>query len=372
MFIKKSAFLFIMALLLAGVSTPASSASRIKDIASFEGVRDNALIGYGLVVGLDGTGDSLNKSIFTRESLIGMLERLGVNARDKSLKTKNVAAVIVTASLPPFARQGSKIDITVSAIGDAKSLAGGTLLVTPLKGADSTVYAIAQGSLTVGGMSASGKNASIKKGVLTAAKISNGALVEKELSYDFSRVRKLKLALRNPDFTTSKRVADVINYTIDAGAAFALDPGTVQLTIPEFYHSNPVKFMTQVEQLYVKPDQPAKILIDDQTGLIIMGENVKINKIALAQGDLTISISESEDVSQPEQLSFRGKTKVTNNTDISIDDGSKKKLALLDTGVKLNDLVNALNALGVGPKDLISILQGIKASGALQAEIVIM
>lgn len=372
MFIKKSIFVLVATFFLVGFSEPSLSASRIKDIANFEGVRDNALIGYGLVVGLDGTGDSLNKAIFTRESLIGMLERLGVNARDKALKTKNVAAVVVTANLPPFARQGSKIDVTVSTIGDSKSLAGGTLLVTPLKGADGAVYAVSQGSLSVGGMSAEGKNSSVKKGVLTAAKISNGAVVEKELAYDFSRVRKLKLALRNPDFTTSKRVADVINYTIDADAAYALDPGTIQLTVPEFYHRNPVKFITQVEQLYVEPDQPARILIDDQTGLIVMGESVKINKIALAQGNLTISISETSNVSQPRQFSFKGKTAVTNNTGISVDDGSGKQIAMLDTGVKLSDLVNALNSLGVSPKDLISILQGIKASGALQAEIVVM
>ncbi|HZS81988.1 MAG TPA: flagellar basal body P-ring protein FlgI [Stellaceae bacterium] len=380
-------------------ATSATAASRVKDIADFEGIRENMLVGYGLVVGLNGTGDSLNRSIFTRESLIGMLERLGVNARDDSLRTANVAAVMVTANLPPFARQGTHIDVTVSALGDAKSLLGGTLLVTPMLGADGEVYAVAQGSVQTG-LVAKGAAASVTKGVPTSGRVANGAIVEREIAFEMASLKSVNIMLHNPDLTTARRIAQVINGYLRAPAARPLDPSTVLLTLPANFQGDIVSLVTDIEQLRVEPDQPARVVIDEQNGVIVMGENVRISTVAIAQGNLTVKVTETPQVSQPNPFAPTGQapvvdpatgkpaaggkggvqfapngggqTVVVPRTEIQVDEQSERRMAVLPEGVSLQELVNSLNALGVGPRDMISILQAIKAAGALQADIEVM
>lgn len=397
-------------LALVGISQPAAAASRIKDIADFEGVRDNMLVGYGLVVGLNGTGDTLNEAIFTRESLIGMLERLGVNARDTSLRTANVAAVMVTSTLPGFARQGSRIDIQVSALGNAKSLLGGTLLVTPLLGADGEVYAVAQGTVSAGGFEAKGQGASITKGVPTSGRIPTGAIVEREVGFELAKMRSVNLMLHNPDFTTARRVADVINARLKMPAAAAMDPSTVALTVPASMKGDVVNLLTDIEQLVVEPDEVARVVIDEQNGIIVMGENVRISTVAVSQGNLTVRITETPQVSQPNPFAPAGTatpgvipagpgaapnpdaglpavpqangtqfaptggaaTVVVPRTTLQVDEQSDRRMAIVHSGVSLQELVNNLNALGIGPRDMISILQAIKAAGALQADIELM
>lgn len=345
---------------------------RIKDIANVEGVRDNMLIGYGLVVGLKGTGDSLTNSPFTEQSLKGMLERMGVNTHDANLKTKNVAAVMVTAVLPPFAGQGTRIDATVSAMGDAKDLMGGTLLVTPLMGADGEVYAVSQGQLSVGGFSAQGQAQSISKGVPTSARIANGAIVEREVAFDLTNMNNIRIGLRNPDFTTAQRVADVINNNMGPGTARATDPSGIQLTPPPSLRGNVVSFITRVEQLRIEPDQIARVVIDEQSGVIVMGANVRISQVAIAQGNLTVKITETPQVSQPGPLSQGGTTTTVPRTQVQVDEGGDKKLAVLSPAPTLQELVSGLNALGIGPRDMITILQAIKSAGALQADLEVM
>jgi len=347
----------------------AEAQTRIKDIVDFEGVRENLLIGYGLVVGLKGTGDDIGSAIFTRESLVGMLERLGVNARSDDLDTKNVAAVMVTAILPPFATQGTRIDVTISSIGDADSLLGGQLLVTPLVGADGEVYGVAQGPVAVSGFSAQGQAASVTRGVPTSGRIANGALVERELGFALNQMETVRIALRNPDFTTSRRIAQAINAFVGGPIAQPTDPGTVRMLVPDAYRNNAVALITDIEQLRVTPDNIAKVVIDEQTGVIVMGENVRINTVAIAQGNLTIRITETPQVSQPQPFAQTGETVTVPRTQIEIDEQKDRKLTVLPQQVTLQELVNGLNALGVGPRDLISILQAIKAAGALQAEL---
>jgi flagellar P-ring protein precursor FlgI len=343
--------------------------SRIKDLADIEGVRDNMLIGYGLVAGLNGTGDTLQNSPFTRQALQTILERLGVNTRGANVNTKDIAAVMVTANLPPFAAQGSSVDVTVSAMGDAKSLQGGTLLATPLLAADGEVYALAQGPLAVGGFSAQGQGASVTRGVPTSGRISNGGTVEREVSFKLADSPSLRLSLRNPDFTTAQRVAQAINRYIGEPAATASDPATVHLVRPASYPGNIVSLLTEVEQLKVEPDLPAKVVIDEQSGVIVMGADVRISTVAIAQGNLTIRVTETPQVSQPQPFSMQGETVVVPRTDIEVDEETGRQLVIVQEGVSLEVLVNGLNALGVGPRDMISILQAIKAAGALQAEI---
>ena len=395
---------------LLGFGHPAGAASRIKDIADFEGVRDNMLVGYGLVVGLNGTGDTLNQAIFTRESLIGMLERLGVNARDNSLRTANVAAVMVTGTLPAFARQGSRLDVQVSALGNAKSLLGGTLLVTPLLGADGEVYAVAQGTVSAGGFVARGQGASITKGVPTAGRIPTGAIVEREVGFDLDKLKTVSLMLHNPDFTTARRVAEVINARMRGPVAAATDPSTVVLTVPTAMKGDVVDLLTDVEQLEVEPDEVARVVIDEQNGIIVMGQNVRISTVAVAQGNLTVRVTETPQVSQPAPFAPAGTatptlipngpglapnpnaglpavpqsggtqfaptgggaTVVVPRTNLQVDEQSDHRMAIVRSGVSLQELVNNLNALGVGPRDMISILQAIKAAGALQADIEVM
>ena len=354
------------------MAEPALALSRIKDLAQVEGVRQNQLVGYGLVVGLNGTGDTLNNAPFTRQSLQAMLERLGVNTRGTNLRTANVAAVMVTANLPAFSTQGTRLDVTVSALGDAKSLQGGTLLVTPLLGADGEVYAVAQGSVAIAGFAAEGEAAKITRGVPTVGRISNGGLIEREIEFKLNTQRAVRLALRNPDLTTSKRIAAAINDFMGADTAEPTDPSTVALQIPPRYQGNLIRLLTEIEQLRVEPDQTAKIVIDERSGIIVMGKDVRVSTVAVAQGNLTVTIAEQPQVSQAQPLAPGGQTVVVPRTGVKVDTDDGKKLALVQNGVTLRELVDGLNALGIGPRDLISILQAIKASGALQADIEVM
>jgi flagellar P-ring protein FlgI len=350
---------------------PTQAMSRIKDLASVEGVRENQLVGYGLVVGLNGSGDTLNNSPFTRQSAQAMLERLGLNTRGANMRTANMAAVIVTANLPPFGTQGVRIDVTVSSLGDAKSLQGGTLLVTPLLGADGEVYAVAQGSVAIAGFSAQGEAASITRGVPTVGRIANGALIEREIDFQLNRQRGLRLALRNPDFTTARRIAAAINDFIGDSTAEPVDPSTVTVQLPKTYKGNMIQLLTEIEQLRVEPDQRARVVVDERSGIIVMGRDVRVSNVAVAQGNLTVTISEQPQVSQPAPLS-NGQTTVVPRTGVKVDTGDQSRLAIVKEGVTLREVVDGLNALGIGPRDLISILQAIKASGALQADIEVM
>jgi len=347
----------------------ANAFSRVKDLVDVQGIRDNMLVGYGLVVGLNGSGDSLKNAPFTEQSLQTMLERMGVNTRGATMQTKNVAAVMVTSNLPAFAGQGTRIDVSVSALGDAKSLQGGTLLVTPLFGADGSIYALAQGPVAIGGFTASGQAASVTRGVPTAGRISNGAIVEREIHFQLASEQSLKLSLHNPDLTTAMRIAEAVNAYLGSNVATASDPSTVQLNVPVAYPKGVVGLLNDVEQLKVDPDDRAKVVIDEQSGVIVMGADVRISEVAIAQGNLTIRVTETPQVSQPQPFSQTGTTQVVPRTQIQIDDSKGNKMAVLDPGVSLQRLVDGLNALGVGPRDIISILQAIKAAGALQADI---
>jgi flagellar P-ring protein precursor FlgI len=344
-----------------------AAAARIKDVVNIEGVRDNQLVGYGLVVGLNGTGDGLNNSPFTKQSLQAMLERLGVNTRGENMRTGNVAAVMVTANLPAFSTQGSRLDVNVASLGDAKSLQGGTLLVTPLLGADGEVYAIAQGSVTINGFSAEGDAASVVSGVPTTGRISSGGLIEREIGFVLGAQRSLRLALRNPDLTTSRRIALAINDFIGVPCATPEDPATIRLNLPRNFNGNIVDLLTDIEQLVIETDLPAKIVIDENSGIIVMGKDVRVSTVAVAQSNLTVTIAESPTVVQPNPLSL-GQTAVEPRTDLSVNT-TDTKLAVVPESVSLQQLVDGLNALGISPRDLISILQAVKASGALQAEI---
>ena len=418
---------------------------RLKDIVSVEGVRNNQLVGYGLVVGLNGTGDNVASVPFTKESLASMLERLGVNVRDNqgkvTLSGKNVAAVMVTANLPAFARQGSRIDVNVSALGDAKDLRGGTLLVTPLLAADSQVYAVAQGPVAISGFSAQGASgSSVVKGVPTSGRIASGAIVEKEVDFELGRLNTLKLSLNNPDFTTAKRASDRINQKIGTDVAQALDPSTILMTLPERYKGHPVEFMTTIEQLTIEPDNIAKIVVDNSNGVVVMGSHVRISKVAITHGSITIRVSETPEVSQPNPFMMSNAygltanqglqnqspitvnltppaagnaanpaavttntlnnitaaqnpalnipqtqgqptrlgragviapgpgTAIVNRSDVKVKE-EKGKIAVLEEGATLQELVDGLNALGTSPTELVSILEAIKAAGALQADI---
>lgn len=359
----------MLLLALAATALPARAASRIKDIADIEGVRENQLIGYGLIVGLDGTGDSLRNAPFTKQSLEAMLERLGVNTRDATANTRNVAAVMVTANLPPFAMAGSRMDVTVSALGDASSLSGGVLLVTPLMGADGQVYAVAQGSVAIAGFAAGGDGASVVQGVPTVGRISNGAVIEREVAYDFAARDVVRLSLRNPDFATASRMAATINTFLGLPAAHAANNAVVEVARPAEYGGDMVALVTEIERLLVDPDLPAKIVIDEASGVIVMGENVRVSTVAIAQGALTVSVRETPVASQAAPFAPGGETEVLPRTDLEVEERLGALAYFPQGGVALSELVDGLNALGVSPRDLISILQALKAAGALQAEI---
>ncbi len=350
-------------------ASPAFAFSRVKDLVDVQGIRDNMLIGYGLVVGLNGTGDSLKNAPFTQLSIQSMLERLGTNTRGQVMQTKNVAAVMVTANLPAFAAPGSRIDVSVSAMGDAKNLQGGTLLVTTLFGADGQIYALAQGPVSIGGFAAQGEASSVTRGVPTAGRIANGAIVEKGTGFQLSSLSNLKLSLHNPDLTTASRIAKAVNAYLGGNTAQATDPSNVVLNVPANYPGGVMALLTDIEQVKVDPDQPAKVIIDENSGVIVMGSDVRISTVAIAQGNLTIKVTETPQVSQPSPFSNTGTTQVVPRTNIQVDDGKGNKIAVMPDGVSLQHVVDGLNALGVGPRDIISILQAIKAAGALQAEI---
>jgi flagellar P-ring protein FlgI len=356
------------ATIVALVVQPACALSRVKDLVAVEGIRDNMLVGYGLVVGLNGSGDSLKNAPFTQQSIQTMLERLGVNTRGTTMQTKNTAAVMVTANLPAFAGAGTRIDVSVSAMGDAKSLQGGTLLVTTLFGADGQIYGLAQGPVAIGGFSASGDAGSVTRGVPTAGRIANGATVEREVGFNLAAEHNLKLALRNPDLTTATRIASAVNSYIGVPVAEASDPATVHLTVPGNYQGGVVGLLTDIEQIKVATDTPARVIINESTGIIVMGSDVRISTVAIAQGNLTIRVTEKADVSQPGPFS-NGTTQAMPRTTIDVDDSKGKRMVVMKEGVALQNLVDGLSALGVGPRDIISILQAIKAAGALQAEI---
>ena len=353
----------------AGFAGPVAAQSRIKDIAAVEGVRSNQLVGYGLVVGLNGTGDSLRNCPFTRQSLEGMTERLGNNIRGTTANTKNMAAVMVTAELPPFATPGSRVDVSVSSMCDAKSLLGGALLVTSLQGADGQVYAVAQGSVQTGAVSASGASgSSVTRGVPTAGRIASGATVERETGFELANMNEVRLTLRNPDFTTAQRVAAAINQ-VYPGTALAENGTVVALRAPG--QMGMAGFISQVENLPVAVDAPARVIIDEVNGVIVMGEAVRVSTVAIAQGNLTVTVQETPFVSQPEPFS-RGQTAVVPDSQVQVEEERGVQMRMVGGGASLSSLVNGLNALGVSPRDMISIMQAIKAAGALQADIEVM
>lgn len=367
---KKFCSLFLsLAMVFMPINGMASSGVRLKDITTFEGVRENMLLGYGLVVGLNGTGDKIKNNKFTEESLISFLERLGVTTRGFDLKSRNVAAVTVTASMPGFARNGSRMDVSVSAIGDAKSLQGGVLLATPLYGADGQVYAVAQGALAIGGFSAGGESKTVVKGVPTSGFISNGAVIEKETGFELNSMKSINISLRNPDFATAQQIASVINGHIGEPVSLVMDPSTVKLSVPPNFSGSMANMLTDIEQLQVNTDQSAKIVIDETSGTVVIGENVKIDTVAIAQGNLVVSVEENAQVSQPGAFAPDGaQTATVNRTDVNVNEG-KGQVAILKEAPNLKSLVDGLNALGVSPRDLITILQTIKSAGSLQAEI---
>ena len=346
--------------------------SRIKDIVNIEGVRDNQLVGYGLVVGLNGTGDSLGNSPFTDQSLNAMLERLGVSVRDQNLNTANVAAVMVTATLPPFTNQGSRIDVSISSLGDATSLRGGTLLVTPLLAADGEVYAVAQGAVSISGFTIQGDAANLTQNTPTAGRIAGGGIVEREIDFQLADLQSVRLALKNPDFTTARRIEQAINGFTAARISKAENSASVVLRRPKNYDGTIVDLITDIEQLPIQPDQPARVVISESSGVIVMGADVRISDVAIAQSNLTVRITETPQVSQANPFAEGGETVVVPRTDIELNSGDDVNLALLETGVTLQDLVTGLNRLGMQPRYIITIIQAIKAAGALQAEIEVM
>ncbi|MHC1698316.1 MAG: flagellar basal body P-ring protein FlgI [Geobacteraceae bacterium] len=343
-------------------------ATRIKDIASFDGVRDNQLIGYGLVIGLNGSGDS-DQTKFPVQSLTNLLERSGVTINRADITVKNIAAVMVTANLPPMSKQGTKLDVLVSSLGDAKSLAGGTLIMTPLKGGDGQVYAVAQGPVSTSSFSYGGQAGSAQKNHPTAGRVPEGALVERELPYALTNRSQLRLNLHRPDFTTASRVASAINSKFQSAIAVCTDPGSVTLTLPEKYQGNTVEFAAALESLQVRPDMVAKVVLNERTGTIVIGNDVRLSTVAVAHGNLTLTIKETPQVSQPEPFSRGGETVVVPRTDLKVKEDKGGGLFVLKEGASIGDVVKALNAIGVTPRDLIGIMQAIKAAGALQGEL---
>nr|WP_298097751.1 flagellar basal body P-ring protein FlgI [uncultured Shinella sp.] len=349
---------------------PALPAARIKDVASLQAGRDNQLIGYGLVVGLQGTGDSMRSSPFTEQSMRAMLQNLGISMVGTQTRAKNIAAVLVTANLPPFASPGSRIDVTVGSLGDASSLRGGTLVMTSLSGADGQIYAVAQGSIVVTGVSAGGEAATVQQGVTTAGRVPNGAIIERELPSRFKDSSDLVLQLRNPDFSTSVGMADAINRYAAAQygnpIAESRDSQSVYIAKPKM--ADLARLMADIENLVIETDVPARVVINERTGTIVIGQDVRISPVAVSYGTLTVQITEMPKVVQPEPFS-KGVTAVEPNTDILVQqDGGN--VAMLD-GSSLRSLVSGLNSIGVKPDGIISILQSIKTAGALQAELVL-
>lgn len=347
-----------------------SQGVRIKDLVEFDGVRGNDLVGYGLVVGLNGTGDGIRNAPFTEEIMANLLERLGVNVAGEQFRPQNVAAVLVTATLPPFARSGGRIDVTVSAIGDADSLLGGTLIMTPLNAADGQIYAVAQGAVLAGGVSAEGLAETVVQGVPTSGSVPNGARVEREAQFRFERTKKLRLALRMPDFTTAERIEERINSYYGRNVARMTDAGTVEFDVPSTGARSTAHAVSEIELLEVEPEQRAVVIVDQRSGTIVMGENVKISRVAVSQGNLTLTIEEEPIVVQPNPFS-NGDTIVVPRTDVRIEEDPDRSIADIPAGASLSEVVSGLNALGVSPRDMIDILKSIKAAGALHADFIV-
>jgi len=345
-------------------------AARIKDVARLEGVRDNQLVGYGLVVGLNGTGDSKSTQ-FTTQSLVNMLDRMGVTVDRNQVKVDNVAAVMVTAELPPFTKAGNQIDVSISSIGDAESLAGGTLLMTPLKGPDGKVYAVAQGPVVVGSLSFGGKAAKVQKNHPTAGRIPGGALVEREIPFHLPTSDDLVYRVEETDFTTVSRISDVINDRFGDNTARPVDGASLEVHLPDSYQGRMVRFLSELEALEVRTDSPARIVVNEKTGTIVMGQDVRIDTVAVSQGNLSLVISETANVSQPAPFARRGRTVAVPQTDIEVKE-EDSALVVMDMGVSISEIAQALNAIGASPRDLIAILQAIKAAGALHAELVVL
>ena len=360
-----ASFICLMALL---VSAPQGEAVRIKDIASFSGVRDNQLIGYGLVVGLSGTGDKTS-SVFTMRSMVNMLERMGVSVDMRQMKPKNVAAVMVTAKMPVSAKPGTRLDVTVSSLGDATSLLGGVLLQTPLTGVDGKIYGLAQGSMTLGGFSVEGEAATATKNITTVGMIPGGALVERSVPFEFNDQDKLTLHLRQPDFSTSMQMAERLNAAMGGQFASAIDGASVDVNIPQEYRGNLVPLMASLENIEITPDNPAKVVVDEKTGTVVLGKDVRISRAAVAHGNLSVLISEYQDVSQPGPFSS-GSTVVTPQTEINVNEQNRRLMMV--EGATLQELVDGLNAIGATPRDLITILRTLKTAGALHAELEVM
>ncbi len=364
-----SSLLVLLATALIVIPAPVSGQTRIRDIVDVEGVRDNDLVGYGIVVGLNGTGDSVKNAPFTEDSLSYMLERLGVNVQGEDIKPKNVAAVLVTSTFPSFARNGSTIDVTVASIGDAKSLEGGTLILTPLKGADNEVYAVAQGAIVVSGLDVQAEGARVTRGSPTIGGIPNGARVEREINYEFNDRNTLTLALRSPDFSTAAQIEDTINMAIGQNAAMMRDSGTIDIDLRALPQS-PARIIAGIENLPVAVTAPARIVIDEKSGTIVLGADVSISKVAIAQGNISIKIVESPLVSQPNPFAG-GDTAIVPRSQIFVGQTGSGNIAMLENNVTLSQLIAGLNALGVSPQEMADIIRAMKAAGALHAELIV-
>lgn len=352
---------------LAALTVPALGQVRIKDIAGVQGVRSNQLIGYGLVVGLDGTGDS-NSTIFTAQSVVNALQKMGVTVSQSSVKVKNVAAVMVTADLPPFARNGNRIDVTVSSMGDARSLQGGTLLQTPLQGADNEVYAVSQGPISIGGFNFAAGGSKVQKNHVSAGRIPGGAIVEREVPSSFSDGRSIQIDLKDPDFTTANRIAEAITAKMTGASATATDPSTVQVMLPTNGSTNLVRFMAQVESLTVTPDTAAKIVVNERTGTVVIGGEVRVSPCAIAHGSLQVKVDNTPVVAIPPPFSRNGKPVVLPQKDVTIKE-NPAQLAAVSSNTTVEQLVKALNGMGVTPRDLIAILQAMRAAGHISADV---
>ncbi|KCZ97643.1 flagellar basal body P-ring protein [Hyphomonas polymorpha PS728] len=351
------------------ITAPANAQARIRDVVDVQGVRDNDLVGYGIVVGLNGTGDTVRNSPFTEDSLTHMLERLGVNVQGEQIKPKNVAAVLVTASLPPFARNGSSIDVNIASIGDATSLEGGTLILTPLKAGDNEIYAVAQGTIIVSGIDVKAQGARETRGSPTTGSVPNGAKVEREVNYDFNRNQQISLALRSPDFTTAARIEDTINAAMGIPLASMRDPGTIELDLRGISES-PARLLASIENLPVQVATPARIVIDEKSGTIVLGEDVTISRVAIAQGNIAIKVRETPVASQPNPFA-RGESIVLPRSEITITQTGSNNIAMLEPNVTLSQLIAGLNALGVSPQEMADIIRSMKAAGAIHADLVI-
>ncbi len=349
----------------------AAAEVRLKDITELEGVRANDLVGYGLVVGLKGTGDGIRNSPYTQEAFTGLLERLGVNVQGENFNSRNVAAVIVTSTLPPFARAGSKVDVNVAAIGDASSLLGGTLVMTPLRAGDGDVYAVAQGPVLASGVAAEGPGASVTFGAPTAGSIPEGARVEREAGFEFSSVGRLRFSLKSPDMTTAIKAEDAINASLGPGSAVVRDPGTIDVDFARAGLS-PVRALARIENLPIEPQARARVVVDQKSGTVVIGADVRVSRFAVTQGGLSITVRENPFVSQANPFSRSGETIVVPSTDVRIGEQRTEQIGIVDGNIALRDLIEGLNALGVGPRELIDILTAIKASGALHADLIVM